>query len=111
MTQIGHSYFNMVVYNWSTKSVLIGPLSGYGKCQRFIICSRSGMLKAFHGFCSRSGFWQRDQHLAPHTFQSSAIANTSHSSTCFISTSFPLLFSLIRLHIQHLINIIFKITS
>lgn len=56
--------------NWIRKTELI-EVSSYGKCQRFIICSESGMLKAFHSFCNRSRFWQRDWHVDPHTFQSS----------------------------------------
>lgn len=63
--------FNMPTIIGTQKLCWLGQ-SSYGKCQRFIICSHGGMLKAFLGFCRCSGFWQRDQHPGPHTFQSSS---------------------------------------
>lgn len=50
------------------RTIIIGPpkkqastvKGSYEKCQLFITCPESGMLKAFFDFCSRPRFWQRD---------------------------------------------------
>lgn len=46
--------------NWGRRKKRAPVKGSYEKCQQFITCPGSGMLKAFFDFCSRPRFWQRD---------------------------------------------------